>query len=409
MPQQLTWSPDGKRVSFTLGFGTVQDSQTLSAFDIANNKESPLFSFTDKRINDVRWMPDGRGLLVLYVDKNTNFSRGQVGYVSYPEGKFEPVTNDTNNYSTLSISADGHSLTTIQSQTVGELHLLPATGGASGQPIPGLAKHLQQTRAVAWLNDSEFLLMQPNKVLRVSSDGAKQTELFSDSNVSLGGVAVCQTGHTIVIRMRGREGNDTGQIWRMDADGSNLKRFTNGKDDFRPLCSLQSKWVYYYEGKSNGWMRIPVEGGTPEALPANGVPNSPTFPPSSISRDGRLMAEYGTVVDKATNTYTSSIAIVNTDSFTAPPLVLPADPRITVANGGAQFTPDNQAIVYTIRGENNVDNLWLQPLNGKPGRQITQFLSDQIPGFGWSPDGKKLLVGRGHTESDVVLLSDTSK
>jgi Tol biopolymer transport system component len=114
-------------------------------------------------------------------------------------------------------------------------------------------------------------------------------------------------------------------------------------------------------------------------------------------------------MDKATNTYTSSIAIVNTDSFTAPPLVLPADPRITVANGGAQFTPDNRAIVYTIRGENNVDNLWLQPLNGKPGRQITQFPSDQIPGFGWSPDGKNLLVGCGHTESDVVLLSDTSK
>jgi hypothetical protein len=56
-----------------------------------------------------------------------------------------------------------------------------------------------------------------------------------------------------------------------------------------------------------------------------------------------------------------------------------------------------------------VDNLWLQPLNGKPGRQITQFQSDQIPGFGWSPDGKKLLIGRGHTESDVVLLRDTSK
>jgi serine/threonine protein kinase len=409
MPQQLTWSPDGKRVSFTLAFGTVQDGQTVSTFDVAKNQEAPLFSFTDKRVTDVRWMPDGRGMVVLYVDKSTNFSRGQVGYVSYPEGKFEPVTNDTNNYNTLSLSGDGRTLTTIQSQQVGELDMLAASGGAAGQPIPGLAKQLQQTRNVAWLSDSEFLLMQPDKILRVSSDGAKQTELFSDSAVSLGGVAVCQTGHTLVIRMRGREGNDTGQIWRMDADGSNLKRLTNGKDDFRPLCSPQGKWVYYYEGKSSGWMRIPLEGGTPELLPATGVAGSPTFPPSSISRDGRMMAEYGTVVDKATNTYKSAIAIINTDSFTAPPLIVPADPRITVANGGAQFTPDSQAIVYSIRGENNVDNLWLQPLNGKPGRQITQFQSDQIPGFGWSPDGKKLLIGRGHTESDVVLLRDTAK
>src|SRR4029077_16984736 len=132
------------------------------------------------------------------------------------------VTNDTNNYNTLSLSGDGRALTTIQSQQVGELDMLAATGGAAGSPIPGLAKQLQQTRTVAWLNDSEFLLMQPDRILRVSSDGAKLTELFSDNSVSLGGAAVCQSGHTIVIRMRGREGSDTGQIWRMDADGSNL-------------------------------------------------------------------------------------------------------------------------------------------------------------------------------------------
>jgi hypothetical protein len=62
-----------------------------------------------------------------------------------------------------------------------------------------------------------------------------------------------------------------------------------------------------------------------------------------------------------------------------------------------------------ISSENNVGNLLLQPLNGKPGRQITQFSSEQILGFGWSLDGKKLGVGRGHVESDVVMLRDTSK
>jgi Tol biopolymer transport system component len=78
-------------------------------------------------------------------------------------------------------------------------------------------------------------------------------------------------------------------------------------------------------------------------------------------------------------------------------------------NIGPQFTPDGTAVVYVIRGQNNVDNLWQQPLNGQRGRQITQFNSEQIPAFGWSPDGKKLLVGRWHEESDVVLLRDTSK
>jgi hypothetical protein len=56
-----------------------------------------------------------------------------------------------------------------------------------------------------------------------------------------------------------------------------------------------------------------------------------------------------------------------------------------------------------------VDNLWQQGLDGNGGRQITHFTSDQINHFQWSPNGKKLLVWRGHDESDLVLLRDTSK
>jgi eukaryotic-like serine/threonine-protein kinase len=63
--------------------------------------------------------------------------------------------------------------------------------------------------------------------------------------------------------------------------------------------------------------------------------------------------------------------------------------------------------VYPIR-ESGVDNLWLQPLDGSRGRQITNFESDGIQNFRFSPDGKTLGVFREHTESDVVLLHDTS-
>ncbi len=73
-----------------------------------------------------------------------------------------------------------------------------------------------------------------------------------------------------------------------------------------------------------------------------------------------------------------------------------------------KLTPDGHALLYMIRGEKNEENLWLQPLDGKPGRQITHFPPEQIYGFSWSPDAKKFLVARGHIESDVVLLRDTS-
>jgi eukaryotic-like serine/threonine-protein kinase len=82
--------------------------------------------------------------------------------------------------------------------------------------------------------------------------------------------------------------------------------------------------------------------------------------------------------------------------------MLDTDPRVAEA---PQFTPDGNAVVYPTR-ENGTDNLSLQPLNGTPGRQITNFKSDAISTFRFSPDRKTMGVLRSHSESDVVLLRD---
>ena len=70
-----------------------------------------------------------------------------------------------------------------------------------------------------------------------------------------------------------------------------------------------------------------------------------------------------------------------------------------------QFAPDSKAVVYIIR-ENGAENLWIQPLDGSPGHTITNFQSDTIQNFEFSPDGKSLGILRSHTESDVVVLHD---
>ena len=52
-----------------------------------------------------------------------------------------------------------------------------------------------------------------------------------------------------------------------------------------------------------------------------------------------------------------------------------------------------------------VSNIWMQPLDGGPPRQVTDFKSDRIFGFEWSRDGKQLALARGTESSDVVLIS----
>jgi eukaryotic-like serine/threonine-protein kinase len=73
--------------------------------------------------------------------------------------------------------------------------------------------------------------------------------------------------------------------------------------------------------------------------------------------------------------------------------------------GLLRFSPDGKAVVYPAR-ENGVDNLWLQPIDGSKGRQLTNFASERIYDFHWSFDGKQLAIVRGHTDADVVLIRD---
>jgi Tol biopolymer transport system component len=69
------------------------------------------------------------------------------------------------------------------------------------------------------------------------------------------------------------------------------------------------------------------------------------------------------------------------------------------------FTPDGKSIAYIVR-DKGVDNVWVQPFDATPEKQITNFTSESISEFGWSPDRKTLAVARNHNISDVVLLQE---
>ena len=69
------------------------------------------------------------------------------------------------------------------------------------------------------------------------------------------------------------------------------------------------------------------------------------------------------------------------------------------------LAPDGKSVAYIIQDQ-GVDNIFLQPLDGSPGHLITNFTSEHIAKFQWSPDGKTLAVARAQYTSDVVLLRE---
>ena len=119
---------------------------------------------------------------------------------------------------------------------------------------------------------------------------------------------------------------------------------------------------------------------------------------NDVSPDGKLAA-FPTL--EHSGEHKEMLALVETDGSKAAKLVAFERPRF----GLLHFSRDGKGVIYPVR-DSGVDNLWLQPLDGSKGKQITDFTSEHIFDFHWSFDGKRLALVRGHTDADVVLIRD---
>jgi Tol biopolymer transport system component len=78
---------------------------------------------------------------------------------------------------------------------------------------------------------------------------------------------------------------------------------------------------------------------------------------------------------------------------------------LDIALDTIRWTTDGHALTY-IGSSDGGSNIWRQPLDGSPSKQLTDFKADRIFNFDWSRDGKWLAVSRGTVSDDVVLISD---
>jgi Tol biopolymer transport system component/tRNA A-37 threonylcarbamoyl transferase component Bud32 len=395
----IAWSPDGKQIALgTSGFTNALSGIRL--VDTASAKEQILGRF-DKDLSDFAWLPNGRGLLVTYA--GNLIGHFQVGFISNPDGRFRTLTKDTNSYGGLTLSADGKTLVTVQQKSSQTLYLMPAAGFAGKPPNPALAQN-KGSYYFGWASNGD-LYFDGDSLLRISGDGRNRTRLLGDPNDHVLGAEGCDKGRYVLFLRAGNDASTKLSIWRVDANGSNPKQLNDRGIGADPRCSPESNWAYYFDFDDQQIKRVPIDGGVPEIVPGTVIPNVAIAGGPAISPDGKLLAFFS---QKVSYIEPMKIALVDLDAGPEPPRrILEPDSR-TEGRAGLElhFTPDGKAVVYPF-AENGADNLWLQPLDGSRGRQITNFKSDGISSYRFSPDGKTLGVMRSQRESDVVLLRDT--
>src|SRR5215472_9254022 len=409
-PWFVAWSPDERRIAAS-SFKTSDALGAIKMFDVPSHQARSFASFKNEQVEELAWLPNSKWLLALYREKGPDFGRKQMGLISRSGGEIQPVTRDANGYSALTVSADGKTIATVQVKLTRTVSLVPFSGASlNNRKAPLLP--VQDVGNVAWTDDGKLLVSDGRSVRRMNPDGSRLTTLLSDANAKVLDLAPCGDRY-VLLAWTFHGGTNATHIWRADTNGSNLKQLTNGSLDIFPNCSRDGKWVYYHDapsGSSNyAAMRVPVEGGRAERVESSRIPQMfRVSAGQAISPDGKWLAFNADLTNpEDPQTVILKLALSYLESPSTPRLFSP-DPRMgTGADlvNSLSFTPDGKSLTYLIH-EKGVDNIFVQPVDGSPGHQITNFTSDSIDSFAWSHDGKTLAVVRVNNTSDVVLLHE---
>src|SRR5258705_3246884 len=390
-----SWSPDGKVIAATVA--TVGASFRVVGFSVQGGREQVLSTDGWPFAARVQWLPDMSGLLAVGGD---NPASAPIWFLSYPEGKRRRVTNDLNTYRAIGSTADGSKFSTVQANGLVNVWVAPEGDAARAVQLPtgNVGFYSSAGTNFSWTPNGRVVFVSNEggaaDIWVMDPDGKNRKQLTANGRSNMS-PAVSADGRYIVFMS---SQNGVRNLWRMNSDGSNPKRLTNGLADSLPAISPDSKWVVYatFDGAKPTLWKVSIDGGSPVQL-TNNVGTSPT-----ISPDGQFVAYlYPDSPDPFAPP--NRIAVMSlADGTTTKTFAFQGSGTVAAT---AQWSADGKSILYGVINS-NVTNIWSQPLDGGPAKQITDFKDSLMTGFAWSRDGKQLACTRGILVRDAVLITD---
>lgn len=413
-PLNLAWSPDGKRIALSF-FGIPEKSvSNIEMFDLAAGQLESFAKFDDKLPFEIAWSPDGKFLYAIYAGlRQLQTSGYQIGAFSYPDGKFRALTHEAIGHESVSVSADGSTIATIQSQMDWQISLSPGAGGESATRLPGIPRE-QTILGFEWTPDDELLVSEPRKRLfTIRPDGTGDTTVLNEPETYIKDVTSCGAGDSIIL-VWGLHQGEGWRVWKVRADGSDPMPLTKDSTNIDLwFCSRDGKYAYYSDyGLRNNMMRVASGGGNATVVPGSEISGG-VIKGAALSPDGKTAAVFLHTSSPEQKILSNRILLLDLERGEAV-RTIQVDPKLDIPfhndigpvyARGFQFTPDGKAVAF-VREVKGVDNVWSLPLDGSAAKQVTRFDSDNILNFAWSRDGKWLGTLRMNSSSDIVLLRD---
>jgi Tol biopolymer transport system component/DNA-binding winged helix-turn-helix (wHTH) protein len=388
-PIAPAWSPDGKTIASQVSLNDEHGQyETVLSVSVEDGSQRKL---TSKRWNYVVqpiWLADGSGVLV--TAEETSSTPSQIWHISIENGEATRITSDLSNYTDLSLTSDSTRLAAVQINAESSIWIAPEDNASSAKQITTDTGWIQE---LAWTPDGRIVYRSNAggnaDIWVMNQDGSNAKQITTGARANRG-LTVSPDGRYIFFSSdRGGDFN----IWRVDADGRNLKQLTNGDYGVYPQCTRDSMWVVYQGGivEPRLW-KVPVDGGQAVQLTQTRAIRP------SVSPNGELIAYH--YLDPELEKSQWSIGVVSTKGgsqlkrFDLPP---------TVSERVVRWSPDGASVTFP-NSSSGFSDIWLQPLNGGPTKQLTHLKAEQIQAFEWSPDGRTLALIRGTETRDVVLI-----
>jgi serine/threonine protein kinase len=388
-----SWSPDGKLVAASVM--TSPRVCNVVVFSVADGSEQVLTREPWTFASRVQWLPDMSGLLVI-VGEGVNNS--QHWMLSYPGGEKRRVTNDLSAYRVISLTSDGLKLATIQVDGLINLWVAPEGDAARAirMPTGNVGFYASGGNNLSWTMDNRVVYMSneggvPDVWIADPAEGSRKQLTTNGA-----GSPVATPDGKYVVFVSARDGKLA--IWRMNLDGSNPVRLSNGPADIYPSVTPDSQWVVFISNqgaKPTPW-KVSIDGGTPVQI-MDHVASS-----AIVSPDGKLLA-YSYPESPDPFAPPNRLVVVNfADNSPVATFDFSASSTVPTL---IQWASDGKSILYTVN-RNSVSNVWSQPLDGSAPKQVTDFKDSLMTGFAWSHDGKMFAATRGSLMRDAVLITD---
>ncbi len=393
------WSPNGKTIAAALGLFNASQTEMRGV-------EIQVADGTSKTISDgwflirrIAWMTDKSSLLILGSDKLSGIYNQQIWSISHPNGQVRRITTDTNNYFGMSVAADSEALAAVQSSTLSNIWVVRNGDAGSAVQVRSGGNNRDGMGSLAWTPDGRIIYYSLTSgtldIWIMNADGSGQKRLTTDTERNFDASA-SPDGKYIVFTS---ERDDGQTLWRMNPDGSDKMQLVSSSVANRPTVTPDSRWVIYNSRTSGNWRlwKVPIDGGDAVQLTDYHSRNA------HISPDGKMIAcEYRADINTPWR-----YAIIPFEGG-APVRVfdLPGRDRSDLLGRDRfRWSIDSRSLTYNdTRG--GVGNIWSFPLDGSPPKQLTDFKTEVIYNFDLSADGRQLVLARGTTTSDVVLIKN---